>query len=132
MVPSSLTIPIPILLAELSNPIAIILPAILCTFPAHTNLTPTLPLGAISYKTAKTNSAREQGERTKSERSSKCDGEIRVRSSIGTLLGESGRGFCILVAILFSKSDLTGPSPIHLLMTKHFGSGSFSILLHFE
>jgi hypothetical protein len=64
MVPSSLTTPIPILLAELSNPIAIILPAILCTFPAHTNLTPTLPLRAISFKTAKTNSAREQGERT--------------------------------------------------------------------
>jgi len=43
MVPSSLTTPIPILLAELSNPIAIILPAILCTFPAHTNLTPQSP-----------------------------------------------------------------------------------------
>jgi hypothetical protein len=58
------------------------------------------PYPAISYKTAKTNSAREQG-----ERSSKCDGEIRVRSSIGTLLGESGRGFCNLMAIFFSKSD---------------------------
>jgi hypothetical protein len=43
MVPSSLTTPIPILLAELSNPIAIILPAILYTFPAHTNLTPQSP-----------------------------------------------------------------------------------------
>jgi hypothetical protein len=88
------------------------------------------PYPAISYKTAKTNSAREQYERTKSERSSKCDGGIRVRSSIG----REGTGVLHFDGYFFLKIrfHFGGYDNLKISMTEHFGSESFSILLRFE